>query len=108
VWVALLVTMGFGAIGWVDDYRKVVHRNPKGLSARHKFLWQSMIGLVARVYLAFSVSAPRQRAVLPDVHAWMDSGFNLDLPPKADLIVPFFKTIAIRSASGASSRSRIA
>ena len=34
VWVTLLVTVGFGAIGWVDDYRKVVHRNPKGLSAR--------------------------------------------------------------------------
>ena len=58
VWVMLLVTVGFGAIGWVDDYRKVVHRNPKGLSARAKFLWQSVIGLVAAVYLAFSVSAP--------------------------------------------------
>src|SRR5450755_3002189 len=58
VWVVLLVTVGFGAIGWVDDYRKVVHRNPKGLPARMKFLWQSVIGLVAAVYLAFSVSAP--------------------------------------------------
>ena len=43
VWVVLLVTLGFGAIGWVDDYRKVVHRNPKGLSARDKILWQSVI-----------------------------------------------------------------
>jgi phospho-N-acetylmuramoyl-pentapeptide-transferase len=37
VWVVLLVTVGFGAIGWVDDWRKVVHRNPKGLSMRTKF-----------------------------------------------------------------------
>ena len=58
VWVALLVTAGFGAIGWVDDYRKVVYRNPKGLSAKAKFFWQSVIGLVAAVYLAFSISAP--------------------------------------------------
>src|SRR5262244_3707277 len=58
VWVVLLVTTAFGAIGWIDDYRKVVHRNPKGLSAKAKFVWQSVIGLIAAIYLAFSVSAP--------------------------------------------------
>src|SRR3982750_707712 len=58
VWVVLLVTLGFGAVGWVDDWRKVVYRNPKGLPARAKLGWQSLIGLVAAVYLAFSVSAP--------------------------------------------------
>jgi phospho-N-acetylmuramoyl-pentapeptide-transferase len=42
VWVVLAVTIGFGAIGWIDDYRKVVHRNPKGLSPRVKFFWQSV------------------------------------------------------------------
>ncbi|MDP2197291.1 MAG: phospho-N-acetylmuramoyl-pentapeptide-transferase, partial [Sulfurimicrobium sp.] len=42
VWVVLLTTLGFGAIGWVDDYRKVVHRNPKGLSAKAKMFWQSL------------------------------------------------------------------
>ena len=62
VWVVLLVTLGFGAVGWVDDWRKVVYRNPKGLSARAKFLWQSAIGLVAAIYLAFSVSAPTTRS----------------------------------------------
>jgi phospho-N-acetylmuramoyl-pentapeptide-transferase len=51
LWVVLLVTLGFGAIGWVDDYRKVVHRNPKGLSARAKLFWQSAIGLGAAAYL---------------------------------------------------------
>src|SRR4029450_10561620 len=44
VWVWLLVTVGFGAIGWVDDYRKVVYRNPRGLSVRAKLFWQSLIG----------------------------------------------------------------
>src|SRR5689334_5540971 len=58
VWVVLLVMVGFGAIGWIDDWRKVVQRNPKGLSARKKLAWQSAIGLIAATYLAFSVSAP--------------------------------------------------
>ena len=44
VWVVLFVTLAFGIIGWVDDYRKVVHRNPKGLSARAKLFWQSLVG----------------------------------------------------------------
>src|SRR5437016_2903724 len=94
VWVVLLVMLGFGAIGWIDDYRKVVYRNPHGLSAREKFVWQSLIGLVAAVYLAFSVSAPSTAQFLHMFAAWLSSGFNLDLPPKADLIVPFFKIVS--------------
>jgi len=94
VWVVLLVTVGFGAIGWADDWRKVVHRNPKGLSARTKFLWQSLIGLIAAVYLAFSVSAPDNAQFLRLLSAWVGSGFNIDLSPKANLIVPFFKTVS--------------
>ena len=94
VWVVLLVTAGFGAIGWVDDWRKVVHRNPKGLSARTKFLWQSLIGLAAAVYLAFSVSAPDNIQFFNLLSAWVGSGFNIDLSPKANLIVPFFKTVS--------------
>ncbi|OYY89870.1 MAG: phospho-N-acetylmuramoyl-pentapeptide-transferase, partial [Methylophilales bacterium 16-45-7] len=43
VWVVLITTLGFGAIGWVDDYRKVVYKNPKGLSAKAKYFWQSVI-----------------------------------------------------------------
>jgi phospho-N-acetylmuramoyl-pentapeptide-transferase len=93
VWVTLLVTVGYGAIGWVDDYRKVVHGNPKGLPARAKFLWQSVIGLVAAIYLAFSVSAPDNARFIQLFFAWIGSGFNLSLPPKADFIVPFFKTV---------------
>src|ERR1700732_5170968 len=58
VWVVLLVMTGFGAIGWFDDYRKVVYRLPRGLSARDKFIWQSLIGLVAPVGLGVSVAGP--------------------------------------------------
>jgi phospho-N-acetylmuramoyl-pentapeptide-transferase len=94
VWVVLIVTMGFGAIGWIDDYRKVVYRNARGLSARSKFFWQSVIGLIAAVYLAFSVSAPSNTQFLQLFLAWLASGFSLDLPPKAALIVPFFKTVS--------------
>ena len=94
VWVVLLVTFGFGLVGWVDDYRKVVHRDPKGLSAKAKFLWQSLIGLIAAVYLAFAVSAPGNIQILDLFLAWVRSGLEMDLPPKADLIVPFFKNIA--------------
>jgi phospho-N-acetylmuramoyl-pentapeptide-transferase len=63
VWVVLAVTLGFGAIGWVDDYRKVVHKNPKGLSARSKFFWQSVIGITVAIYLA-RTGGPAQTAFI--------------------------------------------
>ena len=73
VWVALLTTLGFGIVGWVDDYRKIVHRNPKGLIARWKYFWQSVFGLGAAIYIATST----------------------DLPAQTELIVPFFKNVVI-------------
>lgn len=73
VWVVLFTTLGFGIIGWVDDYRKVVHRNPKGLSAKAKMGWQSIIALIAAVYL------------------WQ----HASLPAQTDLIVPFFKWVLV-------------
>ena len=94
IWPVLIVTLGFGAIGWVDDYRKVVYKDPNGMASREKYFWQSLIGVLAALYLAFSVSAPTNSKVLQLFFAWVQSGFNLDLPPKADLIVPFFKTIS--------------
>ena len=94
VWVVLIVTLGFGAIGWIDDYRKVVHRNPKGMSAREKYLWQSLIGLIAAVYLAFAVPAASNAEAIRLVVEWFSSGFQMGLPPRADLIVPFFKTVS--------------
>jgi phospho-N-acetylmuramoyl-pentapeptide-transferase len=72
VWVVLAVVCGFGLIGWIDDYRKVVRRNPKGLAARHKFFWQSVVGVCAAMFLAFSAN----------------------LPAEMQFIVPFFKSVA--------------
>ncbi|MES2889960.1 MAG: phospho-N-acetylmuramoyl-pentapeptide-transferase [Pseudomonadota bacterium] len=94
VWVVMIVTLGFGAIGWVDDWRKVVDKNPEGMRSRDKFLWQSAIGLVAAFYLAFSVSETSNARVLELFVRWVQSGFTNDLPPAADLIVPFFKSIS--------------
>jgi phospho-N-acetylmuramoyl-pentapeptide-transferase len=94
VWIVLLVTLGFGAIGWVDDWRKVVQKNPEGMASGEKYFWQSVIGLVAALYLAFSVSETSNLRVLELFLRWVQSGFSTDLPPKADLIVPFFKTIS--------------
>ncbi len=73
VWICLVTTLGFGAIGWVDDWRKVVQRNPKGLSAKAKYLWQSVVAAIAVWLLAY----------------------NAKLPQQTELIVPFFKTVAI-------------
>jgi phospho-N-acetylmuramoyl-pentapeptide-transferase len=93
VWVVLIVTLGFGAVGWVDDYRKVVHKDPKGMASKEKYLWQSLIGIVAAVYLAFAVPATSNSQALQLVGQWISSGFSNSLPPKADLIVPFFKNV---------------
>ena len=74
VWVALVTTLGFGIVGWVDDYRKVVYRNPKGLSAKTKYFWQSAIGLGVALYLVFHAT----------------------LPVHTELIVPFLKFGTVR------------
>ena len=73
VWVVLLVTILFGAIGWVDDYKKLVLKNSDGLSARSKIFWQSVVALSVAVFLYISADRPAETA----------------------LIVPFFKDIAI-------------
>jgi phospho-N-acetylmuramoyl-pentapeptide-transferase len=65
--------MGFGAVGWVDDYRKVVHKNPKGLSAKAKFFWQSLIGISVAVFLYQTHISPVETT----------------------LIVPFFKHLVL-------------
>lgn len=94
VWVVLLVTLGLGAVGWVDDYKKVVYRDPKGMSARAKFFWQSLIAIAAAFYLAFAVSAPSAPAAWALFQQWLGNGFMFTLPTQADLIVPFFKSVA--------------
>jgi len=73
VWVVLVVTLLFGVVGWVDDYKKLVRQDPKGLASRYKYLWQSVIGLGAALFLYYNVRSPAETA----------------------LIVPFFKDVVI-------------
>ncbi|MEO8248033.1 MAG: phospho-N-acetylmuramoyl-pentapeptide-transferase [Burkholderiales bacterium] len=94
VWIVLLVTLGFGAIGWVDDWRKVVRKDPEGMRSREKYFWQSVIGLVAALYLVFSISENSNYRVFELFLTWVKSGFDVDLPPKAGLLLPFFKQIS--------------
>jgi phospho-N-acetylmuramoyl-pentapeptide-transferase len=94
VWIVMAVTLGFGAIGWVDDWRKVVNKDPEGMRSREKYFWQSLIGLVAALYLAFSVSETTNVRVLGLFFDWVRSGFDVNLPPKANLLVPFVKEIS--------------
>jgi len=73
VWVTLLVTLSFGGIGFIDDYKKLVLRNSKGLAARHKYLGQSVFGFAAALYLYSTAN----------------------LPAETTFIVPFFKNILL-------------
>jgi len=72
VWVVMGVTASFGAIGWVDDYRKVFEKNPKGLPARWKYFWQSLFGSIAVIVLYV----------------------NAGIPAETQLFIPFFKNFA--------------
>ena len=94
VWIVLVVTLAFGAIGWVDDWRKVVHKDPEGMRSREKYFWQSVIGLLAALYLVFSISESSNLRVLELFFSWVKSGFDMNLPPKAGLMLPFFKEIS--------------
>jgi phospho-N-acetylmuramoyl-pentapeptide-transferase len=94
VWIVLIVTLGFGAIGWADDWRKVVHKDPEGMRSREKYLWQSVIGLLAALYLVFSISENSNMRVLELFFSWVQSGFDVSLPPKAGLQLPFFKEVS--------------
>ena len=94
VWIVLVVMIGFGAIGWADDWRKVVYKDPNGMRSREKYLWQSAIGLLAALYLVFSISEVSNYRVFELFVSWVQSGFDVDLPPKAGLLLPFFKSIS--------------
>ena len=94
IWIVMIVTFGFGLIGWVDDYRKVTQKDPKGMSSKEKFFWQTVIGLFAAIYLAFSVSEVNNLKVLQLFYEWVKSGFALDLPAKTNLLLPFIKEVS--------------
>jgi len=73
VWVVLVVTLLFGAIGFVDDYKKLVLNDSRGLPARQKYFWQSVVGLGAALFLYFTAAVPAE----------------------TQLIIPFFKRAVI-------------
>ena len=72
IWVLIATLIGFGIIGWVDDYKKLIKKNPEGLKARYKYFWQSLFALIIGFYL-----------------------YKTATPIETRLIVPFFKTVAI-------------
>ena len=94
IWIVMIVTFGFGLVGWVDDYRKVAYKDPKGMASREKFFWQTLIGLFAAIYLAFSVSEVNNLKVLQLFFDWLRSGFALNLPAKSNLLIPFIKEVS--------------
>jgi len=94
VWIVMIVTFGFGAIGWVDDWRKVVNKDPEGMRSREKYMWQSIIGLTAALYLVFSISESSNFRVMELFYSWVKSGFDVNLPPKAGLLLPFIKEVS--------------
>ncbi|WP_180682770.1 phospho-N-acetylmuramoyl-pentapeptide-transferase [Tepidicella baoligensis] len=94
VWIVLAVMLGFGAIGWVDDWRKVVNKDPEGMRSREKYLWQSVIGLLAAFYLVFAISEGSNERVFRLFLEWVRSGFSIDLPEQTGLMVPFFKEVS--------------
>ena len=94
IWIVLIVTLGFGAIGWADDWRKVVHKDPEGMRSREKYFWQSLIGLLAALYLVFSISESSNLKVIELFFNWVQSGFDVNLPPKAGLLLPFIKEVS--------------
>ncbi|MEZ5605585.1 MAG: phospho-N-acetylmuramoyl-pentapeptide-transferase [Burkholderiaceae bacterium] len=93
IWIVMLVTGGFGAIGWVDDWRKVVRKDPEGMRSREKYFWQSLIGGLAAFSLVFSISEGTNVRAWDLFTTWIGSGFSVDLPHAAGLLVPFFKEV---------------
>jgi phospho-N-acetylmuramoyl-pentapeptide-transferase len=73
VWVVLFTTLSFGAIGLIDDYKKLVNKDPRGIGAGKKFFLQSIAGLAAALFLYNTAQAPAE----------------------TELIVPFFKGVAL-------------
>lgn len=67
VWVALLVTTAFGVIGWIDDYRKIIDKDTRGMGSGPKFFWQSVAGGGAAIYLYFTAQSPVEISLIVPV-----------------------------------------
>ncbi len=77
----------FGAVGWVDDYRKVVEKNSRGLPARWKYFWQSVAGLGAAGFLYYIARTPVETSLM--------------FPFFKDLVIPLGSPTAHREAETA-------
>ena len=93
IWITLIVTLGLGLVGFYDDYKKITLRNSKGLSAKWKIFWQSVIGFSAAIYLTFSVSASSNTEAWNLFLNWLSNNIFF-LPEQSNLIVPFFKNLS--------------
>ena len=94
IWVALLVTLSLGFVGFIDDLKKISEGSSSGISAKLKFFLQSIIGFAAAVYLVFSVPAASNMDAWVLFKNWLnDSSFIL--PSQGNLIVPFFKDFSL-------------
>jgi phospho-N-acetylmuramoyl-pentapeptide-transferase len=94
IWAVLWVTLGFGMIGWVDDYRKVVYKNPKGMSSKEKYFWQSLIGIVAAIYLVFAITDYGNIGIIRNILQWKSDRFVFHMAENLNIVVPFFKSIS--------------
>jgi phospho-N-acetylmuramoyl-pentapeptide-transferase len=82
MWVVIITTLAFGIVGWVDDYKKVALRDPKGLASRWKYFWQSVFGMAAAVALFYLRESDAEISLLLPV--FKDVSFNMGL-----LFIPF-------------------
>lgn len=94
VWIVLAVTLSLGAVGWVDDWKKVVNKDPEGMRSRDKYMWQSIIATLAALALVFAISEGSNAKVWSLFAQWIQSGFQIDLPPTVGLWLPFFKQVS--------------
>ena len=95
IWIILMVTIGFGLIGLVDDWKKVIHNNPSGLSAKKKFFWQSVIAIMTSVLLLAAVATTNTQEFWSLLWQWTTFNFNTSMPHQVNLVLPFFKSASI-------------
>ena len=94
VWIVLFVTLSLGAIGWADDWKKVVNKDPEGMRSRDKYLWQSLVAGIAALALVFAISEGSNAKVWQLFVQWIQSGFQVNLPNTVGLWLPFFKEVS--------------
>jgi len=93
-WVVLLTTLLFGVIGWVDDYKKLVHKDPRGLIARYKYFWQSVGGIAAAIFLLYTATSPAETSLnVPFVKEWV-----FEMSPLLFVVFTYFVIVGTSNA----------